>query len=60
MKSEVYKRQVKKRNETLVAILDAASRIQKHEDQLRRKKRNLRTRVSKCVEVGGGIFEYLL
>ena len=37
MKSEVYKRQVKRRDEILAAILDAASCIQKH-DQLRRKK----------------------
>jgi len=60
MKNEVYKRQVKTRNEMLVAILDAASCIQKHEDQLRRTKRDLRTRIAKCIEVGGGIFEYLL
>ena len=60
MKSDVYKRQVKTRDEILAAILDAASRIQKHEDQLRRTKRDLRTRVAKCIEVDGGIFVYLL
>jgi len=32
----------------------------KHEDQLRRTKSDLRTRVAKCIEVDGGIFEYLL
>jgi hypothetical protein len=41
-------------------ILDAAVNIKKCEDQLRRKTRDLRTRVAKCIEVNGGIFEYLL
>lgn len=51
MKSDVYKRQVKTRDEMLAAILDAASRIQKHEDQLRRTKRDFQTRDEKCAEV---------
>ena len=36
-------------------ILDAASCIKKRADQLRRTTRDLRTRVAKCTEVGGGI-----
>ena len=41
-------------------ILDAAARIKKREDQLRRTTRDLRTRVSKCSDVDGGIFKNLL
>jgi hypothetical protein len=39
--------------------LDAAARIKKREDQLRRTKRDFHTRVAKCFEVEGGIFEHL-
>jgi len=42
MKSEVYKRKVGKRDESLPRILDAATRIEKREDRLRRKIRDLR------------------
>jgi hypothetical protein len=58
--SEVYKRNVDARDEVLARILDAAARIKKREDQLRRTTRDLRTRVAKCIEVDGGIFEHLL
>jgi hypothetical protein len=44
----------------LARILDAAARIKKREDQLRRKTHDLRTHVAKCIEVKGGIFEHLL
>jgi len=40
-KCEVYKRKVGTRNELFARILDAAARIKKREDQLRRTKRNL-------------------
>jgi hypothetical protein len=60
MKSKVYKRNVYTRDELLARILDAAARIKKREDQLRRTTRDLRTRVAKCTEVDGGIFEHLL
>jgi hypothetical protein len=43
-------------DELLARILDAAARIKKREDQLRRTTRDLRTRVAKCTEVDGGIF----
>jgi len=48
-----------KRDEVLARILNAAARIMKREDQLRRTTRDLRTRVAKCAEVDGGIFENL-
>jgi hypothetical protein len=41
------------RDELLARTLDAAARIKKREDQLRL----TRTRVAKCIEVNGGIFE---
>ena len=37
--------------------LDAAALIKKHEVQLRRKTRDVRTRVAKCIEADDGIFE---
>ena len=61
MKGEVNKRNVDTRGETLDRIMDAAAdRIKKCEDQLRRAKCGLCTRVAKYIEVGGGIFEHLL
>ena len=44
----------------LAHILEVAASIKKREDQLRRTTRDLRTRVAKCSEVDGGIFEHLL
>jgi hypothetical protein len=60
MNSEVYKRKLDTPDELLPPILDATVRIKKREDQLRRTTRDLRTRVAKCIEADGGIFEYLL
>jgi hypothetical protein len=61
MNSEVYERKVDTPNESLARILNAAVRIKKSEDQIRRgKTRDLRTRVDKCTGVDGGIFGYLL
>jgi hypothetical protein len=48
------------RDELLARIFDAAARIKKYEDQLRRTKRDLRTRVTKFIKVDGGSFENLL
>jgi hypothetical protein len=56
MKSEVYKRNVGTRHKLLARILDAAAHIKEREDQLRRRTRDLRTRVAKCTEADGGIF----
>jgi hypothetical protein len=55
-----YKSKVETPEELLARILDAAARIKKREDQLRRKTRDLRTRIAKCTEVDGGISEHLL
>jgi hypothetical protein len=57
MKSEVYRRNVVTRDEPLAHILDAAARMKKREDKLKRTTRDLRTRVAKCFEVDGGISE---
>jgi len=57
---EAYSRKVDTPDELLARILDVAARVKKHEDQLRRTTRDLRTRVAKCVGVGGGICERLL
>ena len=59
-KSELYKTKVDEPDELLAPILDAAACIKKREYQLRRTTRDIRTRVAKCAECGGGIFEYLL
>jgi len=47
-------------DQLLARVLDAAARIKKREDQLRRTTRDLRTRVAKCTEVDGGIVDHLL
>jgi hypothetical protein len=60
MKSEVYKRKADTRDELLARILDAAARMKKREDQLRQTTRDHRTRVARCIEFEGGIFENLL
>ena len=55
--SAVYERKADTPDQLLVRILDAAASIKKREDQRRTTTRDLRTRVAKCVEVGGGVFE---
>ena len=60
MKSKVQKGNVDTRDEFLFRSLDAAVRIKKREDPLRRTTRDLRTRAAKCTAVDGGIFELLL
>jgi len=40
--------------------MDVAGHIKKREDQIWRTTRDLHTRVAKCTEVDGAIFEYLL
>jgi len=59
LKSAVYKkgRCIEETNCSL-AILDAAARFNKPEDQLRRETRDLRKRVANGTEVDGGIFEH--
>jgi hypothetical protein len=60
MKGEVYKRKVGTRDELLARILDAAAGIKAQEDQLSRTTRDLRTRVTKGIEVDCGIFRTLI
>ena len=50
LKSDVYERRVDTRDELQARLLDAAARIEKPEDQLRQRTRDLRTRFAKCVE----------
>ena len=56
IKNEDYKRSVDTRDEIPYCIVGAAARIKKGEDQLRRRTRDLRARVAKCIEVDCGIF----
>jgi hypothetical protein len=51
---------VDKQDELPSRNMDAAASLKKCEDQLRRKTRDLRTRVAKCNDLDGGIFENLL
>jgi hypothetical protein len=60
MKSEVYKRNVNTREELLAQIMDVSVRIKERHDTLRQATRHVHTRVEKCIEVNGGIFENLL
>ena len=59
MKSEVYNRNVDTRDELLARTLDAAAPTDQRQDHVRRTARDLRTRVAKCTEFGGGIYERL-
>ena len=56
MKSEIYKRQVDTRDELLIRIFGVTDRVKRSEDQFIRTKRDLRTRVAKCIEADIGGF----
>jgi len=60
MQGEVYNRNIIKRDKFLARTVYAAARTEKREDQLRGKRCDIRTRVAKCIEVDGTIFEHLL
>ena len=60
MKSEVYSKKVDTRDELLVNILDVIACIKKRQEALRRTTRHVLTRVAKCIDVDGEIFEHLL
>jgi hypothetical protein len=60
MKSEVYRRKVDTWDELLDRIMDAIARIKERQDELRRATHHVLTRVAKCIDVDGGIFENLL
>ena len=60
MKSEVYKEKLNTRDELVARIMNSAALIkQERQDDLRRATRTIATRVEKCIEVDGGIFEHL-
>jgi hypothetical protein len=54
MKSEVYKGEVDTQDDLLARVLDAVARIKKHEGQLKRKTRDIRKRVAKCIRLTVG------
>jgi hypothetical protein len=60
MKSEVYRRKVDTWDELLNRIMDATARIKERQDELRQTTRRVLTRVARCIDVDGGIFENLL
>jgi hypothetical protein len=60
VRGEVQKIKVDTRDELFARNLHAAARVKKRENQLGRTTRDPRTRVAKCTDVNGGIFEYLL
>jgi len=58
MKSEVYRKKVDTRDELLVNILDVIACIKERQDALRRTTHHVFTRVAKCIDVDGRIFEH--
>ena len=60
MKSKVYKRKVGTADEMSFRTSDAAVAKSNAKINSRRTTRDLRTRVAKCTEDGGGVFESLL
>ena len=59
MQREVYNTKIIKRDNFVARTVNAAARTEKREDQLRRKRRDIRTRVAMCIEVDGRIFRNL-
>jgi len=59
-KSEVYRKKVDTWDELLVNILDVIACIKERQGALRRTTRPVFTRVAKCIDVDGEIFEHLL
>jgi hypothetical protein len=47
-------------DELLGRIIDAIALMKERQDELRRATRHVLTRVAKCIDVDGGIFENLL
>jgi hypothetical protein len=60
MKSEVYRRKLDTWEELPDCIMDAIGRIKESQDELRRATLHVLTRVAKCNDIDGGIFENLL
>jgi hypothetical protein len=60
MNREIYRKNVVTRDEYLPRILDATVRIKNRENRIRRKTRDLPTRVAKSIEADGSIFKQLV
>jgi hypothetical protein len=60
MKSKVYKTKVDTQDELLDLINKIVASIKECPDALRRATRHVLTRVAKCINVDGGIFENVL
>jgi len=60
MKSKVYRTKIDTRDELLDHIMDVIASIKKGKDALRRAIRHVLTRVAKCIDNDGGIFENVL
>jgi hypothetical protein len=60
MKSEVYRRKVETWDELPDRIMDATAHIKECQDELRRATCHVLTRVARCIDIDGGIFENLL
>lgn len=60
MQREVCNRKIIKRDNFVARTVYAAARTEKREDQLRRKRRDIRTRVANCIEVDGRIFRIFI
>ena len=60
LKSKGCKTKMDKQQELLDRVSDAAGRIKRREDQLRRTKHVVHSRVTKCIEVDSEIFEKFL
>jgi len=60
IKGEVRKINIDIPDELLARFMDAAARLKKREDQLRRTTHDIRTPVAKCAEGDGGTVEHLL
>ena len=59
-KKEVYTRKADTRHELLDLTMDVTARIKARQDALRRVTRHVLTRVAKCTDVDGGIFENII
>jgi metal-responsive CopG/Arc/MetJ family transcriptional regulator len=57
MRSKVYRINVDTQDELLDHMMDVIAHIQERQDALRRATRHVLTRVAKCIDVDGGIFE---
>lgn len=60
LKSEVYKVKVNTRDDLIARIMDCAALIKERQDAIRRATNSITNRITKCIEVGGGIIEPLM